>query len=171
MKNGLILFTAVLSVLPVVNTIAQTSAAHNVLSKSITAHPIPHGPSVMGIFEGRPPCNEIAKQLGFPVRPECTKIKWRLSLFKDPTTGQPSKYEFLGSFIPSEGNWKILKGTRLNADAIVYALELKKPGEYFYFFKGDDNVLFVLDENKDFRVGNEQFSYTLNRVELIPKVD
>jgi len=47
-------------------------------------------------------------------------------------------------------------------------LETGRPGAYFYLLKGDENVLFILDENKAFRNGNEDFSYTLNRVELVP---
>ncbi|HMH33129.1 MAG TPA: hypothetical protein VK543_08875 [Puia sp.] len=46
---------------------------------------------------------------------------------------------------------------------------LTDQGAYFYFLKGDENVLFVLDEKKQLRVGNEDFSYTLNRVELVAK--
>ncbi len=30
--------------------------------------------------------------------------------------------------------------------------------------KGDDNVLFVLDQSRQFRVGGAYLSYTLNRV-------
>jgi len=47
-------------------------------------------------------------------------------------------------------------------------LKLNDTAAYFYLLKGDDNVLFVLDENKELRVGNIDFSYTLNRVELVP---
>lgn len=46
--------------------------------------------------------------------------------------------------------------------------QLTKSKSYLYLLKGDDNVLFILDENKELRVGNEDFSYTLNRVELVP---
>ena len=67
-----------------------------------------------------------------------------------------------------EGKWAIVKGIKSNSNAEVYELELSTPGSYLYLLKGDDNVLFILDENKEFRVGNEDFSYTLNRVELVP---
>ena len=68
-----------------------------------------------------------------------------------------------------EGQWTIVKGIKSNHNAEVYQLELGKQGAYLYLLKGDDNVLFILDENRDFRIGNGEFSYTLNRVELIPK--
>ena len=67
-----------------------------------------------------------------------------------------------------EGKWAIVKGIKSNSNAEVYELELSTLGSYLYLLKGDDNVLFILDENKEFRVGNEDFSYTLNRVELVP---
>jgi hypothetical protein len=169
MKNILVLFILSVGTFQTLYADGQTSSANNILSKSITSHSIPTGLSVMGVFEGRPPCNEIAKQLGFPVRPECTKIKWRLTLFQDSITHQPTTYKFLGSYMPPEGNWEIVKGAKSNPGAIVYQLHLGKPGASFYLLKGDDNVLFVLDENREFRTGNDKFSYTLNRVELIAK--
>ena len=148
---------------------AQTAGVDNKLSQSITSHPIPKGLSVFGVFEGRPPCQEIARQVDSPATAECTKVKWRLTFYQDSITKQPSNYQLLGRFLPAEGKWKIIRGIKSNPDAEVYQLELAKTGTYFYFLKGDENVLFVLDENKEFRVGNEDFSYTLNRVELVPK--
>lgn len=147
----------------------QTAAADNKLSQSITAHPIPRGPDVLGVFEGRPPCKEIARQVDSPASAACTKVKWRLILYHDPITKQPTTYQFLGRYLPAQGKLKVIKGMASDPEAEVYQLELSRPGTYFYFLKGDDNVLFVLDENKEFRVGNEDFSYTLNRVELVAK--
>ncbi|MBO0948448.1 hypothetical protein [Fibrella forsythiae] len=36
---------------------------------------------------------------------------------------------------------------------------------YVYLLKGDDNVLFILDQTRGFRVGTADLSYTLNRVD------
>jgi hypothetical protein len=66
-----------------------------------------------------------------------------------------------------KGKWTIIKGIKENPAATIYELEIN-PGAYLYLLKGDENVLFVLDENKEFSVGNEDFSYTLNKVELVP---
>ena len=165
----LVLLLASFSILGPIQTNAQTASRHNVLSQSITSHPIPAGPSVRGIFEGRPPCQEIARQLQFRVGPECTKIKWRLILFQDPVTRQPTAYKLLGNFLPPEGKWKLVKGTRSDPQAEVIQLNPDKPAKSFYFLKGDDNVLFILDENRELRVGNENFSFTLNRVQLVKK--
>ena len=169
MKYILVLFFTSVCSLIVNLSKAQTAAADNKLSQSITSHTIPGGQSLYGIFEGRPPCEEIARQVDSTVTSECPKVKWRLMFFRDPVTKKPSMYQVLGRFLPAQGKWKIIKGIKSNPDAEVFQLELGKPGLYFYFLKGDENVLFVLDENKEFRVGNENFSYTLNRVELLPK--
>jgi len=161
---------------------AQTAAADNKLSQTITFRPIPKGPSVLGVFEGRPPCIEIAKQLKIPIPYDCVKLKWDLVFYQDPVTLQPSTFTLDivgggdvikqdgGSYQRKilEGKWTIVKGLRSDPDAAIYALEFNNLKARLYLFKGDENVLFVLDENKAFRTGNEDFSYTLNRVELVP---
>jgi len=161
---------------------AQTAAADNKLSQTITFRPIPTGPSVLGVFQGRPPCSEIAKQLDLPIPPDCEKLKWDLVFYQDPATLQPAAFtldivgggevvkQAGGSYQRKilKGKWTIVKGLRSDPDAAIYALEFDSPKTRLYLFKGDENVLFVLDENKEFRTGNENFSYTLNRVELVP---
>jgi len=182
MKYVLAVFVTVFCFLFVNLSQAQTAAADNKLSQSITFHPIPNGPSVYGVFQGRVPCTEIAKQIKISTDADCTKLKWSLTLYQDPVTFQPTTYDLNivgggdmvkqdgGSYRQKlyEGKWTIIKGIKSNPGVYVYQLELSKPGAYFYLLKGDENVLFVLDENKEFSVGNEDFSYTLNRVELVP---
>ena len=161
---------------------AQTSAVDNKLSKSITFHPIPKGPTVFGVFQGRMPCTEIARQLQLPTTADCNQLKWGLTLYQDPVTLQPTTYSLTivgaGDLIKQEGGsyhqkkyegkWLITEGMKSNPAAYVYRLDLGRPGANLFLLKGDAHVLFVLDENKVLRVGNEDFSYTLNRVELVP---
>jgi hypothetical protein len=183
MKYILIVFITVFFSLFINHSEAQTAAADNKPWQTITFHPIPSGPSVFGIFEGRMPCSEIAKQLKISTDADCPKLKCDLTLYRDPVTFQPTTFTLTivgggdvvkqegGSYRKKilEGNWAIIKGIKSNPDAEVYKLKLGKPVAEFYLMKGDENVLFVLDENKEFRVGNEDFSYTLNRVELVSK--
>ena len=125
------------------------------------------GPSVYGVFEGKSPCQSIARQLNIEVGPECIKLKWGLTLYQDSITHKPAKYKLDGTFFRKkdrEGRWHIVHGTRTDQAAIVYQLDLGEPNGFLFLLKGDDNVLFVLDKNKNFLVGNAQFSYTLNRV-------
>jgi len=182
MKHILVLFATAWSCMAINLSTAQTAAADNKLSQTITFHPIPTGQSVFGIFQGRAPCREMVRQLEIVPDDDCTKLKLSLTLYRDPVTFQPTVYSFdilgAGDVVQLEGNsyrqkvlegkWAITKGIRSNPAAEVYHLKLGKAGASFFLLKGDGNILFVLDENKEFRVGNEDFSYTLNRVQLVP---
>ncbi|GAA4454340.1 hypothetical protein GCM10023189_20650 [Nibrella saemangeumensis] len=125
------------------------------------------GPSVAGVFQGRFPCSEIAKDWKVTVGPECIKVKWGLTLYQDPNTHEPTTYHLRGTLNRSaarEGKWAIVRGTKTDPNAIVYQLDSDKPDVSVYLLKGDDNVLFILDQQRNFRVGDENLSYTLNRV-------
>jgi hypothetical protein len=124
---------------------------------------------LLGIFDGRTPCNVLAAYLNEPARPDCIKIKWRLSLFVDSITNEPTRYELIGITYkkdnPRIGNWEIQRGSHTDPEAIVY--ELKEEGRPTLFFqRGDDNILFFLDKDRKLLVGNRDFSYTLNRIAI-----
>lgn len=182
MKHTLIIIATGFCCLSANLSTAQTAAADNKLSQTVTFRPIPKGPAVLGVFEGRPPCHEVAKQLKVSIPADCQKLKWDLVLYRDPQTLQPTTYTLSlvgggdvvkladgGSYQEKllRGKWTITRGIKSNPAAEVYGLETS-PGAYMYLLKGNENVLFVLDEHREFRVGNEDFSYTLNRVELVP---
>lgn len=117
------------------------------------------------IFEGRTPCIEFAKQYALIVA-DCNRLKWKFILRRDPKTKQPSTYALATSLNrpdPGEGKWIILKGVEGNPDATIYQFNPDKPGDTISFFVGDDNVLFLLDKNNKLLIGDENFSYTLNR--------
>jgi len=182
MKNSLIVTVTAVCFVLANFSMAQTTSADNKLSQFVTSHSIPNGSSLFGVFQGRPACAGTANQLGVEIPADCAKLKWSLTLYKDPATLQPSTYELWivggGDVVKTEGGsyrqkilngkWKIVKGTRSNPNAELYEMELTQSGNHFYLLKGDENVLFVLDENKEFLVGDEDFSYTINRVELVP---
>ena len=71
---------------------AQTAAADNKISRSITFHPIPTGPTVFGIFQGRVPCREIVRHLKIVPDDDCEKLKLSLTLYRDSVTFQPTVY-------------------------------------------------------------------------------
>ncbi|QIP15744.1 hypothetical protein G8759_25475 [Spirosoma aureum] len=146
---------------------AQDARLTNVPSKKNYRSPIASGPEVVGVFGGRFPCSEIAKDWKISVSPECWKVKWGLTLYQDPTTHQPTTYRLLGTLNRSaarEGKWAIVHGIKTDPNAIVYQLDSDKPEVSIYLLKGDDDVLFILDQERRFRVGDENLSYTLNRV-------
>ena len=127
---------------------------------------MPAGSSVFGVFDARTPCHEVVleftKTESFP---GCLKIKWRLTLYQNSTTGEPSTYRFMGTSQFREGSWRIINGMNGDRDAVVYQLQPDDTEESFSFLKVDDNHLYLMDREMNLLVGNELFSYTLNRVE------
>jgi hypothetical protein len=136
-------------------------------AKNTARIPIPEGSTIVGVFEGRSPCQEISKELGINRGPECTKIKWRLILYRDSVTHKPTRYHLEGFVYrnpPREGTWNISHGTANDPSAEVIQLDPDKKAAMF-FFRADDNVLFLLDNKKKLMPGNEHFSYVLYRTE------
>ena len=120
--------------------------------------------TVDGVFVGRTPCKEIAAQLKKEASPDCFKLKWKIKFDKATTT-----YKIDGTFFRSQprvGKFVISQGINGNPKAIVIQLDPDKPSESLYFLKGDDNVLFFLNTDKKCFVGNDDFSFTLNRETL-----
>ncbi len=118
------------------------------------------------IYDGRTPCREIAERYKVPVEGDCIKLKWRLTLYRDPETGAPAGYsinriQFQRAV--GQGNWAIVRGTAESEGAVIYQLDPEKPGPSLAFLAADENVLFFLDQNKQLLTGNGDFSFTLNR--------
>jgi hypothetical protein len=116
-------------------------------------------------YVGRSPCREVAKELNKVVNADCMKLKWDLTLYRNPATGVPTTYKLNGTFYRErigEGNWAIIKGIKTNPDAVVYQLDPDKSQGTLFFLKADENILFFLSKEKNLMVGNGDFSYTLN---------
>lgn len=142
-------------------------AQGNVPTKTTSPQPIPSGPHVVGVFDGRTPCQQMAAQQHVQVRPECHKIKWRIILYQDPVTQTPTTCVVKGIFLwddTRKTKWVIEKGIPADPDAVVFHLAPGEP-DSMYLLKGDDNVLFFLDKEKKLMVGNSDFGYNLYRVE------
>lgn len=133
---------------------------------SYTISPLATGPTVFGVFEGRTPCLGISRELNRPERGGCIKAKWRVTLYQNPETSAPTIYKVEGSLYRQgarEGNWTIVGGTATNPNAVIYRLEPTQTEPALLLLKGDDDVLFFLDQKQRLMVGNADFSYTLNR--------
>ena len=160
MKNIIALFITSFSVL---GTGAQVISTSNQPSQVYPGAGIATGPHVYGVFAGRTPCQEFIKELNLDANPNCIKRKMYIKLYQDPVTGKPTTYETKGMGKWSgKGKWFILQGTPTDPRATVFQIELDAKTSLF-LLKGDDNVLFILDRNKNFLTGNAKFSYTLNR--------
>lgn len=120
------------------------------------------------VFDGRTPCQEIANEHPeMNARQSCFKLKWRLILNRDSVNHLPTTYTIRkvvnNNFQDVSGKWTIINGIPSNPDAIIYKIEPDKPDESISFLVADDNVLFFLDKNNEHYVGNEDFSFTLNK--------
>ncbi len=138
---------------------AVAAAAPDLGSYSLS--PVATGPGTLGVFEGRSPCQGIARDLNMKVHAGCNKAKWRVTLHQNPAA-----YKIEGTLYRQrfrEGNWSIIRGTETDPKAIVYRLAPTKTEAALYLLKGDDNVLFFLDQNRKPLVGHSRNSYTLNR--------
>jgi len=143
---------------------AQTVNVANKPATNTGLKQLPTGAGVFGVFDGRTPCQEIARELQLQVTPECFKLKWRITFFQDSTTKAPTTYRLEATSYrqhPLEGKWAVVKGAAHNPNAVV--LQLYRPGQPIYLLKADDNVLFFLDNQKKLIPGSEHFSYTLYR--------
>ena len=144
-------------------TLCSSEASNNAAS-SPGAPP----PAVLGVFEGRTPCGEVAVEFtGFPAQ-NCEKIKWRLILNQEPTTGRPTTYRYDGTRTRREGTWAIVRGTATDPDAVVYRLNNDDGARSIEFLKVDDNILLLLDSDRKLVVGDASWSYTLSRTDRMP---
>ncbi|MDB5231123.1 MAG: hypothetical protein JWN76_1928 [Chitinophagaceae bacterium] len=120
-------------------------------------------PAKMMVFQGRTPCAELAKMMQQDKGPACDKMKWYIILYTDSVTGQPSYYLKGGRAYKKEtmtkGRWQIIRKN----GRTIYKLDTENENAVIYLLRGDDNFLFFTDEEGNLLVGNENFSYTLNR--------
>jgi hypothetical protein len=153
-------------------SVAQTAPADNKVSESITFSEPLKGRDIYGIFEGRTPCTPISDQLWGQTAANCDHLKWQVVLFRDSITNNPVKFTFTSEMFdhrPQTGKWRILHGTKNEPGAIIYALDFDNAKKSLFLLKADENVLFILDEQQNFLTGNQDFSYTLNRVQKVRK--
>jgi hypothetical protein len=121
----------------------------------------------LGTFDGRTPCVELATLLEEKPSSACIKIKWRLILFVDSLSKEPSGYELTGFVYkrgdPRTGAWKITKGIPGDPHAVIY--ELQSDNKPTIYLLRDDDVLFFLSDKKKLLVGNYDFSFALNKID------
>jgi hypothetical protein len=124
--------------------------------------------SLQLVFDGRTPCQEIATEHPeMNAGPSCFKIKWRLILNRDSITYEPTTCT-IRNIVNNQprdvtGRWTIIKGTATNAEAIIYKVQADNLAEPILFFLGDENVLLFLDKDNNPFIGNEDFSFTMNK--------
>lgn len=126
---------------------------------------------IVGVFDGRTPCSNELLELNGISASGCQIIKCRLILYQDTITHTPTTFQIYTVYVgkgdtrySNTGKWKIFKGTKNDPEARVYLLEPDSGKPYsLALLKADNNILFFLDENMNYKVGDTYTSYTLNR--------
>lgn len=139
------------STIPVEDDVVNIHSKHTVLKSPL-------------VYEGRTPCSDLPELLGLKKSAACNKMKWYFLFYTDSLTGKPSYFLMGGMGYRKEtmakGSWQIVTGQN---ERIVYQLYSDIWAHPLKLLKGDDNILFFIDTNERLLVGNEDFSYTLNR--------
>lgn len=136
--------------------------------KILISSPVPDTKSPQLVFDGRTPCQEIASE-----HPEmnagqsCFKLKWRLILNRDAVTLKPTTCS-IRNIVNNQprditGKWEIIKGTKTNPEAIIYKIQVDNLTKPILLFLADENVLFFIDKNNKPFIGNENFSFAMNK--------
>lgn len=114
------------------------------------------------LFDGRTPC--AVPDIIAPDSP-CYKLKWRITFYANAITNQPLSYKISGT--PwrkengKEGTWGIITA---KSGKVMYRLNDIHGKEFIYLLKLDEHILLFTDADGKLLVGNEDFSYTLNRI-------
>jgi hypothetical protein len=121
-------------------------------------------------YEATTPCDEVSKSLlNIPATDEAVMMKWSLTLLT-PTSykliytfgmDKQGSREFSEGAITKEQTGKWTKSKYKNTE--VYTLTADDAPS-LSFLKLNENVLHLLDSNKNLMVGNGAWSYTLNRI-------
>jgi hypothetical protein len=141
---------------------AKPVAAQSPLATSAkpTAEPV-------SIFVGRTPCQELATAYGMKVTDECFKLKFKITLMRDTQTLQPLRY-IMRQIVDNQpedisGTWSIENGFNGNPNAVIYKLSASVTKKEISLLAVDDDILYFLQTPDVPFVGNENFSYALNR--------
>jgi hypothetical protein len=119
-------------------------------------------------YEGRTPCGVPGI---IPSGMTCYKLKWYIVFYANAHNNQPTTYRLYGTPYRKEGGikgeWKIITG----ADGrIIYQLYDDAGKAFIYLLKTDENILVFTDASGKLLVGNEDFSYTLNKMGRFLKI-
>jgi hypothetical protein len=127
----------------------------------------------VGIFQGRTPCNAPLRAINNIPPAGCQVVKCQLILLQDIKTHSPSTFILKTIYVGNgddniysvTGKWKLMQGALSDPASIIYQLETGpgKSNASLLLLKADDNILFFLDKDTHYLVGDQYSSYTLNR--------
>lgn len=123
-----------------------------------------HGDPVCAVFESRIPCAD------------CEKIKVALALYQNRVTKVPTTYQLARVYVAhspedrlvQEGMWTITHGMPLDPHAVVYQLDANVPQEFQAYWAIGQDILFLLDQARQPRVGTAGYGYAFNKTHPDP---
>jgi hypothetical protein len=129
--------------------------------------------SISGVFKGITPCSNT--------NAECEMTIWDITFNDDFTYSLTASYGMSqpgttgikggGTKVNMEGKWIATKGTKTNPNANVIQLNTADPQTSISFVKLTDNIIHLLDADKNMMVGNGGWAYTLSKVNPISTND
>jgi hypothetical protein len=126
------------------------------------------GPHVFGIFGGRSPCAGLARELKLTGLDGWARVKWRVTLLKNPQTNQPTTYRVDSSLTREHGwtgAWRMVRGAPGFPDATVYQLDADASHGPILLLRADDGLVLFLNQQRQPLPGTADFSYTLSRAD------
>lgn len=111
-------------------------------------------------YEGRTPSGIP----GVPHESVYNKLKWQIIFYADGKTNTPTTFRAIFAQWRSRGGkkgpWKIITDAK---GGVIYQLFNEDGTVFISLFKADDNILMFTDGKGGLLIGNEDFSYTLNK--------
>lgn len=137
--------------------------------------------SVAAEFVGTSPCDPLPREFvgGLAATAPCHCITWQLTLFTNRNASLPATYKLVvnyglpgqndpnqvedGPQVEQQGIWKIVIGTKADADAVVYQLTADKGRKSLSLVKVGEDLLHFLNPDKSLMIGNPGWNYTLSK--------
>jgi hypothetical protein len=143
------------------------------------------GTSLDSEFVGSTPCTALPRDfLKIPSNAACECIRWQLTLHTGDVAGSRGTYVLVtvhgmsetnghgffqgGTKTETAGQWSTMVGRRADPRAPVYQLQATDPHRSLSLVKIDENLLHPLTDDGQLMVGNDSWSYTLNRTPKQP---
>ncbi|MFT3704992.1 MAG: hypothetical protein QM802_21680 [Agriterribacter sp.] len=113
-------------------------------------------------FEGRTPCGVPGI---IPPGKLCYKLKWFVVLYANEQQNETGTYRLYGTPYRKEGGRRGIWKMTTDADGRTgYTLYNENEEAFIYLLKLDEKILVFTDAAGNLLVGDEDFSYTLNRI-------
>lgn len=119
------------------------------------------------VFTGRTPCVDF-RRADLTPGPHCYKLKWKLTLERNPSIGTIGKYRLESTVsrqIPVVGTWSLVNGTHESPNALLLVLDVDDPARRLTFFVADEKIIYLMTDGSKPGIGNDDFGFSLTRMD------